>query len=644
VDIQVHDFTVVGIGDMSGDVFGNAMLLSRRIKLVAAFDHRHIFIDPAPDTETSYVERRRLFDLPRSSWDDYDRSLISPGGGVWPRTAKSMPIAPQVRAALGLDGSVTALTPVELVRAILTAPVDLLWNGGIGTFVKASAESAAEVGDKTNDQVRVNGKELRCRVVGEGGNLGLTQAGRVEYAQHGGLVNADFIDNSAGVDCSDHEVNIKILLTAAAVRGELDRRGRDTLLAEMTDEVGASVVRDSYLQACVLGNARARARALLPVHRRMLSELERRGPLDRALEGVPDDETVAARTAAGAGLSSPELAVLLAYTRIAVKREIVESALCHEPWTDEVLADYFPNPLRQRYAGRMGGHPLSRQIVTTQLVNEAVNRGGVSFFFRTTEETGASTADVLRGYVVARQVFGLDHVWQAVESLDNKVGIDVQTSMSIDVRRLLDKAVRWLVSNRPSPLDVAGEIERFRPGVQQLIPDLGNLLRGRERQSWVDHQADLAGLRVPERTAYLTTGMKYGFGLLDVVETAHATGLDREVVAHVYFVLSERFRVDDLLSKVAALPKENRWQTLARMALRYDLYAALAELTGQVLAVSPVEADPEAKVAEWEQANSASIARLHHAIGELADWPADLAALSVLLRQIRTVVRTTTVP
>ncbi len=643
VDIQTHDFSVVGVGDMSGDVFGNGMLLSRRVRLVAAFDHRHIFIDPTPDTETSYVERRRLYDLARSSWDDYDRSLISPGGGVWPRTTKSVPIAPQVRAALGLDGSVTALTPVELVRAILTAPVDLLWNGGIGTFVKAAAESSADVGDKTNDQVRVNGKELRCRVVCEGGNLGLTQAGRVEYALHGGLVNADFIDNSGGVDCSDHEVNIKILLTAATAHGELDRRGRDALLAEMTGEVGASVVRDSYLQACVLGSARARARALLPVHRRMVTELERRGLLDRALEGVPDDETLAARTAAGVGLRSPELAVLLAYTRIAVKREIVESPLCQEHWTADVLADYFPNPLR-RYAGRMAGHPLARQIVTTQLVNEAVNRGGVSFFFRTSEETGASTADVLRGYVVARQVFGLDHVWQAIESLDNKVTIEVQTSMHLDVRRLLDKAVRWLVSNRPSPLDVAGEIERFQPRVQQLLPELGNLLRGRERQAWVDRQSTLHGQRVPDRVAYLITGMKYGFGLLDVVETGHATGLDLETVAHVYFVLSERFRVDDLLSKIAALPKENRWQTLARMALRYDLYAALAELTGQVLAVSPLEADPEAKVAEWEQANSASIVRLHHTIGEFADWPPDLAALSVLLRQIRTVVRTTTVP
>jgi glutamate dehydrogenase len=666
VDVQAHDFTAVGIGDMSGDVFGNGMLLSRRTRLIAAFDHRHIFLDPTPDAATSYAERRRLFDLARSSWDDYDPSLISPGGGVWPRTAKVVPVAAPVRAALGIDPVVTALTPVELVRAILTAPVDLLWSGGIGTFVKAATESHPEVGDKTNDPVRVDGCQLRCRVVGEGGNLGLTQAGRVEYAMRGGLVNADFIDNSAGVDCSDHEVNIKILLAAATAHGELDRRGRDTLLAEMTGEVGAAVVRDNYLQACVLGDTQTRARTLLPVHRRMISELERRGLLDRALEGLPDDEALAGRMAAGAGLSSPELAVLLAYTRIAVKREIGGSALCDEPWTGDVLADYFPSPLRPRYAARMADHPLRREIVTTQLVNEAVNRGGVSFFFRTTEETGVGAADVLRGYVVARHVFGLDQVWPAVESLDDRVAIEGQMLMYLDVRRLLDKAVRWLVSNRPAPLDVAGEIERVRPGVRRLLPRLGGLLRGREKQAWMDHRAALVGLHVPERIAEMVTSLNYGFGLLDVVAAGQATGVDAGAVAHVYFVLSERFRVDYLLSKIAGLPKENRWQTLARTALRYDLYAALAELTTQVLTVAGVDpppdgypnggADPEAGVearagvdaeawvAGWEQANAAPVARLHHAIAELADWPPDLAALSVLLRQIRTVVRTSTGP
>jgi glutamate dehydrogenase len=638
MDIQTQDFTVVGIGDMSGDVFGNGMLLSRHIRLVAAFDHRHIFVDPTPDAGSSYLERRRLFDLPRSSWDDYDRSLISPGGGVWPRTAKSVPISPQVRTALSLPEQVTALTPVELIRAILKAPADLLWSGGIGTYVKASAESHLEAGDKANDQVRVNGNDLRVRAVAEGGNLGLTQPGRVEYALRGGRINADFIDNSAGVNCSDREVNIKILLNTAIRVGELDRSERNALLAEMTDEVGELVLRDNYTQAWVLGNSRARAQAALPVHRRMIDDLERRGLLDRVLEAVPDDEALATRAAAGTGLTSPELAVLLAYTKIAIKRDVGDSPLCDEAWTAEVLADYFPAPLRDRYGDQMADHPLRREIVTNQLVNEAVNRGGISFLFRAMEETGASAADVLRAYVVVRDVFGLDDVWQAVESLDNKVPIEVQISACLETRRLFDRAVRWLVSNRPSLTDVKGEIERIRPGVRRLLPELGTLLRGRDRQAFVDSMATLVNMRVPDAIADAITRIGYGFGLLDVVEIAHTTGGDINEIAGVYFALSDRFHVNDLLSKISALPREDRWHALARMALRYDLYAALAGLTVQVLATTPAHADARARVAEWEQTNVARIASVRDAIGELRGWRADLAALSVLLRQIRTLV------
>jgi glutamate dehydrogenase len=616
------------------------MLLSEHTRLVAAFDHRHIFIDPTPDAATSFVERRRLFDLARSSWDDYDRSLISPGGGVWPRTAKSVPISPEVRAALGIDERVTGLTPVEVIRAILKAPVDLLWNGGIGTYVKASTESHRDAGDKANDQVRVNGSDLRFRVVGEGGNLGLTQPGRVEYALRGGRINADFIDNSAGVNCSDHEVNIKILLNTATLVGESDPSERNALLADMTDEVGELVLRDSYMQACALGSSRAQARALLPVHRRMISDLERRGLLDRALEAVPDDETLAARGAAGIGLTSPELAVLLAYSKITVKREIGDSLLSDEAWTAAVLACYFPTPLRERYARQMADHPLRREIVTNQLVNEAVNRGGISFFFRAMEETGASAADVLRAYVVARDVFGLDDLWRAVESLDDKVPVEAQISVNLEIRRLLERAVRWFVSNRPSLTDVKGEIERMRPGIKRLMPDMYTLFRGDDRQALVDVRSTMVDLRVPDGIADTIARMSYGFGLLDVVQTACATGRDVGEIADVYFVLSERFRIDGLLSKISELPREDRWQTLARMSLRYDLYAALAGLTAQVLEATSADIDPEARVAKWEQANSARTDPVREAIAEFDGWPADLPALSVLLRQIRNLVRT----
>jgi glutamate dehydrogenase len=634
-DTQSEDFTVVGIGDMSGDVFGNGMLLSRHIKLLAAFDHRHIFIDPDPDPEASYVERERLFNLPRSSWDDYDKKLIGEGGGVWPRTAKSIPVAAAARAVLGLGDDVTALAPSDLMKAILLAPVDLLWNGGIGTYVKASSESNVDVGDKANDPIRVNGAQLRAQVVGEGGNLGLTQRGRVEYASGGGRICTDFIDNSAGVDTSDHEVNIKILLADASLEGEQ----RDGLLAETTDEVASLVLRDNYDQATALGNARAQAHSLLPVHRRLISEMERDGRLDRGLEAMPSDEELAARFAAGTGLTSPEFAVLLAYVKIALEAEINSSPVPDEDWTRDVLVDYFPTPLRERYASLMDSHALRREIVTTKLVNETVNRGGTSFVYRAVEEAGASAADVIRAFVVVRDVFGLADLWRAVEELDNKVPTGAQTAVYLEVRRLLDRAVRWLVTNRRSPLGVAEEITRLRPGVALLLPKLGELLHGRERESLRSNVDSLVGMGIPADIAERATGVLYGFGLLDVVSVADRTGADVTEVAQVYFTLSERFRVDDLLSKISMLPRDDRWQTLARMALRYDLYAALAALTSEVLDGTEAGAPAAERVDAWELSNPVATSRTRSAIGEFDGSPAELAALSVLLRQIRTLVR-----
>ncbi|ADU08758.1 MULTISPECIES: NAD-glutamate dehydrogenase [Micromonospora] len=637
-DTQTQDFTVVGVGDMSGDVFGNGMLLSRHIRLVAAFDHRHIFLDPDPDSARSWEERKRLFDMPRSSWEDYDRELISAGGGVYPRTAKSVPVSPQVRAVLGLDEDVTQISPQELMKAILTAPVDLFWNGGIGTYVKASSQTNAEVGDKSNDAIRVDGKGLRCRVVGEGGNLGFTQQGRIEYASTGGRIYTDFIDNAAGVDCSDHEVNIKILLNTAVADGELDRPERDELLAQMTDEVAELVLRDNYDQARALNNAQAQAASLLPVHRRMINELERSGALNRSLEALPSDEELAVRTESG--LTAPEFAVLLAYVKIVLEREIVGEGLADEEWTTDVLVNYFPTPLRQRFAERMGRHRLRRDIVTTVLVNEAINRGGISFVFRVVEETAASAADVLRAYVVVREVFGLRDLWDAVEALDNKVSPELQTAVYLDTRRLLDRAVRWLVTNRRSPIDVPAEIARLRDGVARLLPDLENRFWGTEREAIAAHIESLVERGLPRDLAEQATRLMYSFGLLDIVETAQGTGRDVSEVASVYFVLSDRFRVDALLSKISLLPREDRWQTLARMALRYDLYAALAALTAEVLGSTPEDVPPVERVQEWEQANATSIHRAHRAMGEFDESRADLSALSVLLRQIRTLVRT----
>ena len=638
-DTQTQDFTVVGIGDMSGDVFGNGMLLSEHIRLVAAFDHRHIFLDPSPDPARSYAERRRLFDLPRSSWADYDKSVLSTGGGVYSRTAKSIPVTPEVRAALDL-GDAKSVSPIELMRAILRAPVDLLFNGGIGTYVKASSETHAEVGDKTNDAIRINGSQLRVRVVGEGGNLGLTQRGRIEFARAGGRIYTDFIDNTAGVDCSDHEVNIKILLGGAVADGEMTLPERDELLATMTDEVAALVLRDNYEQAFALSNARAQAHSLLPVHRRMLSALESTGQLNRELEALPTDAELAARSEAGEGLTAPEFAVLLAYVKISLETEVLADELVDEAWTHQVLAKYFPRPLRERCGGRMTGHRLRREIISTALVNEVVNRGGTSFVFRAMEESGASAADVIRAYVVIREVFGLQDIWTAAEALDNQVPTAAQTLVFLESRRLLDRAVRWLVSTRRSPIDVAGEIAKLRPGVRELLPQLPSILIGIERRSMDEHMATLADKGVPMGLAEQVTWVNYGFGLLDVLEVGASVDRPIAEVAQVYFVMSERFHIDQLLSLISQLPRDDRWQTLARMALRYDLYAALAALTAEVLASTPASNAADDRVSEWERRNAASIARASNAMGDVSQTPAELAALSVLLRQIRTLVKT----
>jgi glutamate dehydrogenase len=639
-DTQTEDFTVVGIGDMSGDVFGNGMLLSEHIRLVAAFDHRHIFLDPSPAAAESFAERRRLFEMPRSTWDDYDRSLISAGGGVYPRTAKSVTITPEVRRALGIDSAVQSLSPAELIRRILTAPVDLLWNGGIGTYVKATGESHSEVGDKASDAVRVDGAELRCRVVGEGGNLGLTQRGRIEYALAGGRINTDAIDNSAGVDTSDHEVNIKILLDRAVTAGTLAADERNPLLAEMTDEVGRLVLADNYAQNIALGNARSQAKSLLTVHTRLLRDLERSGRLDRALEFLPSSKTLADREAAGHGLTSPELSVLLAYVKIALEEEVLASGIPDEKWFAGALVDYFPTALRSGLQTEMDNHPLRREIITTQVVNDAVNRGGSTFVFRAVEETGAEAVDVLRAYMVVREVFGLRDLWAQTEALDNEVPTAAQTAVFLESRRLLDRAVRWLIQNRRSSIDVASEIDRLGPGVEALLDQVDGLLRGAEADALHAHVEGLVSCGVPADLARRASRMLYGFGLLDVVEVAGRTGRPLLEVAGVYYTLSEQFRVDVLLDRISALPRDDRWQSLARMALRYDLYAALAELTYEVLATTPPEEGPDERTAAWTRLNAASIGRAQASVAEFtADNRADLAMLSVLLRQIRTMVR-----
>ncbi|RZQ59624.1 NAD-glutamate dehydrogenase [Amycolatopsis suaedae] len=648
VDTQTEEFTVVGIGDMAGDVFGNGMLLSEHIRLVAAFNHLHIFLDPDPDAASSYAERRRLFELPRSSWDDYDRSLISEGGGIFPRSAKTIPISPQVRAALGLDEKVTTLAPADLMKAILLAPVDLLWNGGIGTYVKASGESHADAGDKANDAVRVNGSQLRVKVIGEGGNLGLTQLGRIEFARAGGKVNTDALDNSAGVDCSDHEVNIKILLDQQVAAGELDRQRRNELLGEMTDEVADLVLADNYRQNAVLGISRAHAGPMLSVHQRLVDALEAAGKLDRELEALPSRAEFKAMDKAGTGLSSPELATLLAHVKLDLKDELLASELPDAEVFASRLPEYFPTPLRERFGESVAGHPLHRQIITTLLVNEVVDGAGISFAFRLAEEMNAEATDAVRAYAVVTSVFDLPSLWRDIEALDNVVPTDVADEMMLETRRLLDRAARWFLTNRPQPLAVGAEINRFGSTVAQLIPQVGDLLRGREREAVAAYVDKLTGSGVPGELASRVAVLLHTYGLLDITEVAELAerevGLDIErsprEAAELYYTMSDHLNVDKMLNSISALERGNRWHALARLALRDDLYASLRGITLDALRHSDSEDSPEEKIAQWERANASRLARARVSLDEITkSGRLDLATLSVAARQMRSTVR-----
>ncbi|WP_328582217.1 NAD-glutamate dehydrogenase [Streptomyces sp. NBC_00370] len=645
-DVQSEDFTVVGVGDMSGDVFGNGMLLSEHIRLVAAFDHRHIFIDPKPDAATSYAERRRLFELPRSSWADYDKKLLSQGGGIHPRTAKSIPVNAQVREALGIDEGVTKLTPADLMKAIFQAPVDLLWNGGIGTYVKATTETHADVGDKANDAIRVNGEDLRAKVVGEGGNLGLTQLGRIEFARRGaggegGKVNTDAIDNSAGVDTSDHEVNIKILLNGLVTSGDMTVKQRNKLLAAMTDEVGGLVLRNNYAQNTALANAVAQSPSLLHAHQRYMRRLSRDGHLNRALEFLPTDRQVRELLSAGKGLSQPELAVLLAYTKITVADELIHTGLPDDPYLRKLLHAYFPVPLQERYAEQIDAHALRREIVTTVLVNDTVNSGGSTFLHRLREETGASIEEIVRAQTAAREIFGLSGVWDEVEALDNKVDAGVQTRIRLHSRRLVERGTRWLLGNRPQPLEIAGTIEFFAEGVARVWAKLPTLLLGAELEWYQKLLEELTGAGVPEELALRVAGFSSAFPTLDIVAIAERTEQDPLDVAEVYYDLGDRLRISQLMDRIIELPRADRWQSMARASIREDLYSAHAALTADVLSAGDASASPEERFKAWEEKNAAILGRSRSTLEEIQSSDSfDLANLSVAMRTMRTLLRT----
>jgi len=637
LDADAAPITCVGIGDMSGDVFGNGMLLSDNLRLLAAFDHRHIFLDPDPDPAASWTERKRLFDLPRSSWADYDTALISAGGGVHPRTAKAITLSDEVREALDIDAR--ALTPNELINAILRAPVDLLWNGGIGTYVKASGESNADVGDRANDGLRVNGDDLRCRVVGEGGNLGFTQRGRIEFALRGGLIHTDAIDNSAGVDCSDHEVNIKILLNSTVSDGDLTMKQRDELLHEMTDEVAEQVLEDNYAQNVALAIAREQAGSMVDVHARYVRSLELEGLINRELERLPSEQEFARRQMAGTGLTTPEFGVLLAYTKTTNVDELVRSDVPEDPFVHRYLVEYFPRPLRQRFADRMARHPLRREIIATVVVNQMVNRAGTSFDYRMSEETGAPVSDITRAHLASRAIFDLDIHWSAIEALDGAVESAVQLELFIELRRLVERGCVWLLRHRRPPLDIGATVAAFGGGVAELAPCYGDLVAQTKRGAIDSARERYISAGVPPELAARAASWPLLHTLFDILEIAPARGRAPADVVGAYWALFDRLDLDWVWDRIGLLPRNDRWQTHARAALRDDLLAALRDLTDDALRSGDVFDPPAQLIEQWRSTNERAAERAAKAFKEIRSSNVfDLTTLSVALRQLRNLV------
>ncbi len=632
LDSQTQPFTCVGVGDMSGDVFGNGMLLSKTLRLIAAFDHRHIFLDPSPDAATSWTERKRLFDLPHSSWDDYDRSLLSPGGGVFPRTAKVIPLSPDVQKALGVTAD--RLTPVDLIKAILRAPVDLVYFGGIGTYVKAPQETHKDVADRANDSLRIDGTEIRARVVVEGANLGVTQLGRIAYAQHGGQINTDAIDNSAGVDTSDHEVNIKIFLHQLEAEGSLTRAERDTLLQSMTDDVARLVLRDNYRQTQALSLAEARAVTRLPAHARSLRALEKDGLLNRAVEFLPDDTAISERHRLGQGLTRPELAVLLAYAKLWLYDAILTSDLPEDPFLQNDLITYFPVLLREKYAHDLLRHSMRREIIATRLTNSFINRVGSPFVFAIAERTGRSAPDVTRAYLLARGAFSLHDLWGKIESLDAHVSAETQTMMLLTISRTLSSTVSWLLTQEPLPSALTPGIERHQRGIERLAAWLESTPTPRVARR-LEVAADLEQRGVPAPLAKRVALMPLLTFAPEITLLAETYASGRyERAARVFLDIEARFAIVDLRERAERLRSagsDSVWQREAGAELYEDILNDHRDLTANVLTHANPNDPDEVLVERWAPPRSEAIARYDARLTEARAAGSTAPDLAVLL-------------
>lgn len=636
MDPQKDDFTVAGIGDMSGDVFGNGLLMSKHAKLIGAFNHLHIFVDPNPNPEVSYEERKRLFALPRSSWSDYNPDLISKGGGVFNRSAKSIKLTPEMKEVLNTKKD--SMVPTELIRTILKAPIDLIWNGGIGTFVKSSQESHADVGDRSNDLIRLDAEEISARVIAEGGNLGMTQLARIEYCLNGGIVNTDFIDNSAGVDCSDHEVNIKILLNRVIADGDMTREQRDKLLEKMTDEVGELVLMDNYDQTQMLSLESSVAQQSMDLFRHYISDLEKSGRLDRKLECLPDDKAMGERKANLKPLTRPEIAMLLAYCKMYLKQDILKSDIPENPYFDKHLLTAFPKPLREKYLPQMKAHSLRREIVATQLTKSIADRMGINFVDRLQRETGASIAAIIRAFSVAESIYHMDQVWKQITDLDYKVAPAAQYKMMLSFYYLIRRATRWFLRNRKHNLDIQQTIADFEAPLVEITKHLPQLLDGPDKDTYDATINDFIEQGVPEKLAKTIASTNAMFTSLDIVEAARKNDMSVTDMAKTYYMLGDRLELNYIRELMNAYVMENQWDELARAGYRDDLDRVQRQLSIKMLAMKSKDAQEkkvEDRVDAWVNRHQFLLHRWQKLIADVKSSESiGFVAYSVVLREL----------
>ena len=633
INVQKDVITTVGVGDMAGDVFGNGMLCSQTIALVGAFNHLHIFVDPRPDVVKSFAERKRLFELPRSSWMDYDTSLISEGGGVFSRHAKSIVITDAMKQRFGITAN--RLTPNELIRSMLRAPVDLIWNGGIGTYVKAVAQSHGDVGDKANDPLRINGCEVQASVIGEGGNLGLSQLGRVELGLQGGALNTDFIDNSGGVDCSDHEVNIKILLNDVVASGDMTIKQRNTLLESMTEDVSELVLINNYRQTQAISLAESEAVARLDEHRRFIDYLEARGKLDRTIEFLPDNEMLAERSANGKGLTRPELSLLTSYSKADLKEALVGSAIIEDEYLARELNTAFPKSLVDQFPEETGRHRLRKEIIATQIANHLTDMMGITYVYRLHQTTGCSAPEVARAFSVSRDVFNMTRYWEMIESLDHKISSKLQHKMMLSLIKLVRRASRWFIRLKRQDLEARECVAYYSPKVMEFLNCFIRYLTEPEQLDLKQSMQDMMDQGVPEELALMVAGQRYLLSSLPVIQAIEQTGEPMETVARTFFAIGSRLELNWYARELSDLKVVNHWQSLARDSVRDELTWQQRALTTALINRPGDIHDMEQQLDAWVVEHQGLVSRWQGVLSEIRNTPrAELAMFTVANREL----------